>query len=267
MELLYETRFSFVGKSGWQSEASQNPELLFAADRMERRFELFEKITLACLADQSDKDFKLVLLTAMMMPDAYAKRLEEMCFDVLGKDRTIILARPPRMAGRVFREYVQNSYAPETLISQVVLDDDDAVSFDFTEICKDEAYRALASDHDNDPNWFLSFARGKSLKVEDGKLVSLSDKHSPLVNLGLTLASRADSIKHPFLTKHLAIAHHHQSLVINTQRPFYLRTVHDFNDSRTPHKTNWLSDEEIAEVARYFPFLRDHFKIDSPADS
>ena len=260
MDLLYQTRFSYVGQSGWKSDASKDKRLLFDPRRMRRRFELFEKITLASLARQTDPDFKLVLLTALSMPETYAKTLEHMCFDILGADRVTILARPPRVAGKVFKSHTQTSFEPDQKVCQVVLDDDDAVSQDFTEVCKDESRRALLSDYDDDPTRFLSFARGKTLYVEDGKLTNLSDKHSPLVNLGLTLASRADTDKHPFLTSHLAIAHRHPSLVINTVRPFYLRTVHDHNDSRSPHKTEWLTPEEIADVAEYFPFLKEHFK-------
>ncbi len=260
MDLFYQTRFSYVGQSGWKSDASKNAELLFSPRRMRRRFELFEKITLASLAKQTDPHFSLVLLTALSMPENYAKMLKQMCFDILGSGRVTILARPPRIAGKVFRSHTQTSCMPDQKICQVVLDDDDAVSQDFTEICKDESRRALLSDYDDDPSRFVSFVGGKSLYVEDGKLTNLSDKHSPLINLGLTLASRADTEKHPFLTSHLAIAHRHPSLVINTNRPFYLRTVHDYNDSRSPHKTDWLTPDEIADVAEYFPFLKKHFE-------
>ena len=262
MQLLYQTRFSYVGLSGWQSEESKDPQLLFAPERMERRFELFEKITLPSLVDQTDPDFKLVLLTSFMMPEEYAILLREMTHDILGEDRVKILMKAKRMAGRVFRADTQESYPPEQRVCQVVLDDDDAVAQDFTEVCRAEACRALEVDYDDDPSRFVSFARGANLLVEDGQLTRLSDKHTPMVNLGLALASRADTDKHPYLTKHLAIGRNHPSVVINSIRPFYLRTVHDQNDSRTPHKQNWMEPDEIAAVVAHFPFLRGHFSTE-----
>lgn len=264
MELLYQTRFSYFGLSGWKSEASTSPELLFEPERMARRFELFEKITLPSLLSQTDPDFKLVLLTSASMPDGYANRLRQLTHDMLGENRVKILARAKRYAGRVFRSDTQDSYPADKKVCQVVLDDDDAVSNDFTEICKLEARRALETDYDNDPSSFISFSRGANLLVEEGQLKNLSNKYTPMVNLGLALASRADCEKHPYLTKHLAIGENHPSTVINTMRPFYLRTVHDYNDSRTPHKDNWMSPEEIAEVAQYFPFLHTHLDIEIP---
>ncbi|MEM7471981.1 MAG: glycosyltransferase [Pseudomonadota bacterium] len=259
MDLLYQTRFSYLGHSGWKSDASKDAALLFAPERMERRFELFEKIALASLAAQNDPQFKLVLLTSSEMPEKYATRLREMTHDVLEEPRVEILVRAPRYAGRVFRAHVHDSYAPDDLVCQTVLDDDDALSSDFTEICKREARRALESDYDGDPTRFISFARGANLLVEDGAPWRLSEKYTPMINLGLTLVARAGTDKHPYLTQHLAIGLHHPSLVINTLRPFFLRTVHDQNDSRTPHKSNWMDAGEVAAVLKYFPFMRSYF--------
>ncbi|MCY4180883.1 MAG: glycosyltransferase [Litoreibacter sp.] len=261
MHLLYQTRFSYLGQSGWQSEASKDETLLFAPERMQRRFELFEKITLASLKAQSDPEFKLILLTSSRMPDQDATLLAELTQDMLGGDRVEILSRAPRMAGRVFRGHVQDRYAAEEQLCQVVLDDDDALSLDFTEVCRREAIRALETDYDGDPSRFLSFARGANMLLEEGQPIRLSDKYTPMVNLGLALASRADTEKHPYLTHHLAIGQNHPSVIINTLRPFYLRTIHDQNDSRTPHKTNWMGPEEVAQVLDYFPFMRPYFDL------
>ena len=47
------TRFSFLGESGWKSDASRSAEMLFEADRLNRRLELFCTITLPSLAAQT----------------------------------------------------------------------------------------------------------------------------------------------------------------------------------------------------------------------
>ncbi|TDT77658.1 putative rhamnosyltransferase [Litoreibacter halocynthiae] len=256
MKLVFETRFSFLGKSGWKSEVSEKPQLLFNAKRMLRRFELFEKITLPSLRDQTDKEFSLLLLCSKRMPDEYRQHLEWLCSRYLHQDQYEILVKRPRVAGKVFREHVTEVYKDERFIIQTVLDDDDAVCSDFVEICKREAELVAQRSYDGEPSHFLSFARGYSLLVENGRLEGLTMKHSPFVNLGLSLVAPPDSVKNPFLTSHLAIGARHPSTVVNTLRPFYLRTIHDQNDSRTPHKTDAIDGDEFEKACTYFPFLR-----------
>lgn len=260
MKLIFEVRFSYLGKSGWQSDTSKDAGLLYAEDRMAYRFDLFRKITLPSIADQTDEDFDVAILISDIMPDAQKQELRRLCYETIGEARTKIIDAPAGFkAGRLFRNYIQANYADEPMLCQVVLDDDDALCVDFVEICKLEAEKLAQCDYDSDDGRFLSFARGLSLRVEDGVLQDLSPKHSPYVNLGLALVAPPMSEKNPFLTKHLAIGQNHPGHVVNTLRPFYLRTVHDFNDSRTPHKTEWLSPEQIREIVHYFPFQMEHF--------
>ncbi len=259
MKLVFETRFSYIGHSGWKSEASKDPDLLFADDRMAYRFDLFSKITLPSLAEQTDEDFDLLILTSKFMPQKHKEELRRLCHRFLGEDRVQILEFGAFKAGRLFRNHVRDTYAQHPWVAQVVLDDDDAVSADFVEVCKAEARKLAASEYEEDDSRFLSFARGFSLQVENGVLQNLSPKHSPYINLGLTLVAPPTTSKNPFLVSHLAVGERHPGYVVNTIRPFYLRTVHDFNDSRTPHKTAWISPEEIVEAQRYFPFLKNHF--------
>ncbi|MEM9584129.1 MAG: glycosyltransferase [Pseudomonadota bacterium] len=259
MKLLFEIRFSYLGKSGWKSDASKDAGLLFAKERMDYRFDLFKKITLPSIADQTDDDFDVLILISDIMPQDQKDELLSLCHAFIGPERTKILEHGAFKAGRLFRNYVRNNYASHPYVAQVVLDDDDAVSADFVEICKTEAAKLAATDYDADDGRFLSFMRGYSLLVQDGALKNLSPKNSPFVNLGLTLVAPPNTSKNPFLVSHLAIADRHPGNIVNTLRPFYLRTVHDFNDSRTPHKKQWLSEEQIAEIEHYFPFLIDHF--------
>lgn len=256
MKLVFETRFSFLGKSGWKSDVNGAPRLLFSANRMLRRFELFEKITLPSLRDQTDKDFLLLLLCSKRMPDDYRQHLEWLCSRYLQSHQYEIVLKRPRVAGKVFREYVSEIFKNERFVIQTVLDDDDAVCFDFVEICKHEAEMSTQRGYDGNSSHFLSFARGYSLLVENGRLEGLTMKHSPFVNLGLSLVAPPDCVKNPFLTSHLAIGARHSSTVINTLRPFYLRTIHDHNDSRTPHKTDAVDIHEFEKACTYFPFLR-----------
>lgn len=68
MEVVFQTRFSFFGVSGWQSATSQSEEMLFDPERLNKRFDLFERIALAGLRDQTDDDFKLSVLSSTNLP-------------------------------------------------------------------------------------------------------------------------------------------------------------------------------------------------------
>lgn len=54
---------------------------------------------------------------------------------------------------------------------------------------------------------------------------------------------------------HRKIGERHPSRLIDTMRPFYLRSVHDDNDSRALHDRTTVSQAGLAEAFRYFPFL------------
>ena len=52
MDVVFETRFSYFGQSGWKSAAAADPKLLFDPPRMDERLKLFERVTLPSLKAQ-----------------------------------------------------------------------------------------------------------------------------------------------------------------------------------------------------------------------
>lgn len=258
MKVIYETRFSYFGRSGWQSPASTDPALLFAPERLDARFELFEEIALQSLVDQEDDAFDLLVLSSELMPEPYQKRLTELCADSLGA-RATVLFKPPKVAGKVIHWNVRDTYAEEPHIAQVVLDDDDAVSCDFTAAVKYEARCLLDNPHSADDAAFLSFSRGLSLGIEDGAPAWMTWRNVPYTNQGLTFVSPPRHNKNPFNVPHLKVGQKFPTRVINTPRPYYIRAVHELNDSRANVRDERYSPEEIAEQIRWFPLLRQWF--------
>lgn len=258
MKIIYETRFSFFGQSGWKSTHSADPDLLFAEDRLANRFEFFEKITLESLKGQTDPDYQHFVLSSSLMPEAWRKRLRELCFDVLGKERARVMFRPEGSAGHLMKKAVADTFGREKVV-QVVLDDDDAVSHDFNQILR--AYATLAdSDPVNTrPYCFVSFPRGHTLGIEDGKMSWLSPRYVPYTNLGLALVGPGTTKRNPFLTSHKKVGERHPSLMVTHQRPFYLRAVHGLNDSNAHISEDFLSPDQIREVFVHFPWLEAHF--------
>jgi len=134
MQTIIQMRFSFFGHSGWQSDASKDPDALFNPARLRKRFEYFERIALASLRDQTDRDFKLAILSSKRLPNRFKNRLKEMCLDTLGEEHCDLLFRHPAKAGRIFRMYTQRRYADQDYVAQVVLDDDDALASGWVDI-------------------------------------------------------------------------------------------------------------------------------------
>lgn len=258
MNVLFETRFSFFGQSGWKSAHAADPDLLFAPDRLDARLRYFEDITLTSLAGQTDKNFRILVLSSTLMPDPYKKRLHELCLDTLGNDRARVIFRPEGSAGHIFRNTVSRVYGDKP-VAQVVLDDDDAVSTDFVEMLRKYARMARSDPYNDKPYTFVSFPRGHTLGLENGKITWLSPRYVPYTNLGLALVGPGNAKKNPFLTSHKKIGMRQPSFMVTHMRPYYLRAVHGLNDSNAHADDEHLSPDAIAKVIPYFPWLAAHF--------
>ncbi|WP_298492143.1 glycosyltransferase [uncultured Maritimibacter sp.] len=258
MHIVFETRFSFFGQSGWQSQAAADPALLFDEARLEQRLRYFREITLASLAAQTDPNFQHLILSSTLMPEPWKVKLREVCFDTLGEKRVGLIFKPEGSAGHIIRDLIARKFAGHN-VAQVVLDDDDAVSCDFVAALRRYADFTVDDPVNPKPYTFISFPRGYTLGIENGKPAWLSNRFVPYTNLGLALVAPADTHRNPFLTSHKKIGQRHPSLMVTPLRPFYLRAVHEHNDSRAHKSDEILTPAQIAETFDYFPFLAAHF--------
>ncbi|MCE8008935.1 glycosyltransferase [Aestuariivita sp.] len=257
LQILFQTRYSFFGLSGWRSQDSQDMARLFDPARLAQRFDLFQRLNLASLRDQTDADFKLVLLTSTELPEDHARLVTEACHDMIGEERTHIIARPPGRAGAWLQKHISRKLNDISHSAQIVLDDDDAVSADFVALCRAEAGFALSRLRPDQEAAYLSFADGLTgLFREDGG-VDLAPRSAPFTNLGLTLVAPTATRKNPYLLAHKKVARRHQVRVLHDQRPFYIRAVHDTNDSRAQYRDEILGADAIKAALPYFPLLMD----------
>lgn len=136
-------RFSFCGKGDWRAShaAKTVPEInklrdntaaeLYAPERMELRFFLFENFLLPSLKSQIDKNFICLILTSDIMPEAYKNRLRNLCADdpnlelLVSSELTVHEALWPRLA-------VLNERAGRPLVN-FRIDDDDCLSHDYVQ--------------------------------------------------------------------------------------------------------------------------------------
>ena len=257
LQMVFQTRYSFFGASGWRSEASREKEILFDPDRLAKRLDLFEKMNLASLRDQTDAEFKLVVLTSIDLPADHDKRMTEACNDIVGAERTHIIRRKPAGAGQWLRKYTRNQLNLTEHTAQIVLDDDDAVSVDFVERCRSEALHALGQFREGQDCVYLSFATGfTGLFHADGGM-DLIRREMPFTNLGLTLVAPTRSRKNPYMLAHKKVARRHDVRVFHEQRPFFIRAIHDTNDSRGHHGEVTLDADSVKAAHRWFPLLKD----------
>ena len=260
MKVVFQTRFSFFGQSGWKSAAAADPGLLFSPERLDARLHFFETITLPSLAAQSHGDFSHMVLSSELMPDLYKARLRDLLVDTLGEDRVQLMFLPRGSAGKLLRNAVNATYGKK-LVAQVVLDDDDAVACDFVELLHSYGGEAWRNSHREQDYTFLSFPRGYTLGIgDDDKLAWLEHRFVPYTNLGLALIAPATTRRNPYMTSHKKIGLRHPSLMITNPRPYYLRAVHGHNDSRAYTQNKPFRADDVDKARKYFPFLSEHFR-------
>ncbi len=254
LQAVFQMRYSFFGKSGWRSGASRDKARLLDSQRLDKRFHYFRTMALPSLAAQSDRDFKLLLLTSEDLPEAHRTVLEELCHDTLGRDRCHILYRPPDGAGRWFQRYMRKKLNSHSHSVQIVLDDDDAVAADFVETVRREAEFAIAGFRADQDCTYLSYASGLTADFgPDG--VRLLRREVPFTNLGLSLVAPTRTRKNPYMLAHKKVARRHPVRVTYDLRPYYIRSVHDSNDSRAHMGEEALPRTELPRLSTYFPWL------------
>lgn len=249
MKMIFETRFSFYGKSGWRSKASTDHNQLFEDARLKIRFDYFEHITLPSLQGQTDQDFQQIVLSSRMMPQKWQKKLQELCYDVLGEQRCIVHFKPWGRAGRVFRRIIRGLTDADNVenVAQVVLDDDDAVSHDFVEYCRQESLNAARNFTSPEDYTYISFPRGYSMQIGGGEL-RFVERKVEYNNQGLTLVAPGTTQQNPFNISHKKVGERRPSRVINDRKHCYIRTVHQDNDSRAIHgQTDEIPLESVQE--------------------
>lgn len=258
MQILFLMRYSYFGESGWRSEASRDLDRLLDPQRLKTRAEYLSKIALPSLAAQNDGDFRLVVLSSEAMPDWRRRHLTEMCKDTLGTARATVVYRRPGHAAHMFRRVIQKKFGDAPATTQVVLDDDDAVSRDFVERLRPEAQMAHDMRDARKPFTFLSFPRGLTLSLAD-RTPRLYHRMMPFTNLGLSLVGPTDMRKNVFGTAHKQVARHNPARVIYGLDPTHIRTVHDHNDSRAMHGDTLVPASDMARMLTIFPCLAAYF--------
>lgn len=256
MHFVYQTRYSFFSPSpGWRSAQSRQKELLFDPERLRRRHYFFEKIALQSLADQDSKDFDLCVLTSEDLPEPFKSQLTELCKDTLG-DRAHMLFAPETTPTRVpFRKYMAERFTQDPWSCQIVLDDDDAVSTDFTRKITAEARAAKNLRAPGENACYVSHANGVTALFRQGTL-GFRQMVKPLTNLGLAVVAPSGTRHSLWDISHVKIASERPTRVVYSKVPYYIRALHDDNDSRGKHSDDETTAKQMVQVFDRFPLVK-----------
>ena len=249
-------RFSYPAQSGFRAARAGIDEaraLLYDPARLERRFRLFETLTLPSLLAQSHRDFTTILLVGKDMPRPARERLEALLAPLPGAQ---VIALPPLpMFGATRRAFDRVLDPAATHLTSVRLDDDDAISTDLVARLQALAPRAAALFGAQEPV-VLSHQRGCFLELAPGgnRLYGVVER-TPL-GIGLAMVApvaRRDTI---YSRNHRLLGQFY-NCVADAETPAFIRSVHRDNDA-DPHASGQVFDLPDSEAEA---LLRGRFAV------
>lgn len=188
-------RFSFFGPSDTKIDYSDQEEAfrrLYAPERMETRFHLFESLMLPGIRAQTDKDFRLVVVTSTTMPEPYQTRLRAACADI--PQIELVFSDSTRLA-QVLRPYVSDPKVAGQGLLQFRCDDDDGMSRHY--IARLRRWLPVLRDR-----MIVTFPRGLML-YRDDKGPQLHPMYRNLTGAGYAYYTAGPSPKNVFGFSHI----------------------------------------------------------------
>ncbi len=250
-------RFSYPSAGGFAHEAPDPSRFLYAEDRMERRFRLFETFCLPSLIAQRDHEFETLVLIGEDLPTRWRRRLTEAIAALPGAR---LVALPPLLPHypAIQRAYATVTPQDETHWTTFRLDDDDALSMDYVARLRALATGVLGFRAAETP-FSISFHRGL-LVTSAGEMAEVIEKLPPASGSALVVgAGQRDNIyrrNHRLLPQFFDHVSEASTLA-------FLRTVHRDNDSNpfSSGQRMALTDDRAGELVRAsFPFALDSLR-------
>lgn len=247
MQVIGICRFSYPAVGGFQVEHDTIEErmaYLYAPNRMEARFALFEAFTLPCLRAQTDPDFTFVIVVGDTLPQPYLDRLKNLIAGIPQIQLQKHASGPHRSVMKSAIDAVRIGAKEPCL--QFRLDDDDAFGVSFVETLRAKAalarpllreVRTIALDFNTG---YIARPTGDGIEAAPVTAAYWSPA------LALMISSRAD-------TSVMNFSHHklwqRMPTVTFPGPDMMLRGMNAFNDSRQkpaakPAKLKLLTPEQ-----------------------
>lgn len=229
VRILGVCRFSMLGRGDWKIYKNQPDEALegiyatqalelFDPTRIEARLQTFKHLTLRSLANQSDADFQLLVVSSDRMPQEYQDKLQEIC---RGVEQVVLRFLPPTHISDAIKQVAEEIGLDLKDTMQFRLDDDDCVAKDYIRRLRRHAVGMWRNAH-----FAVSFP-SIFYCVTDGPTEGIYNWFSPFFSAGACIRHTSRTI---FDYGHYAIP---QRLVAVTD-PHFPNIVTHRGDNDTP---------------------------------
>jgi Putative rhamnosyl transferase len=258
-------RFSFYGVTDTRLRPDDDDAALarlYDETRMARRFHLFENLTLPSLLAQTDKDFRIVIMSSDVMPDRFKDRLRAV---TAGLPDVVLDFSASRIGRRAFRSHMVDSLGFRSTGTAVHfrLDDDDALARTYIARLRRVSQALPATTHITFPSGIMLFPADPA--KPDG--VAMEHRHL-LTGLGLAVVAGGTFTKNPFEMMHSNVWTR-WPVVSDPSLCAYIRTQHFENDTvarqdkiltalrreRTSRRAARYIAHVDAALAENFPFI------------
>ena len=259
-EIAGVVRFSYPAKTGYAISTDDEAALeavLYEPGRLDRRFRLFERLTVPSLVSQTDADFRTILLVGHRMPDAALSRLETAIRPLRG---AMILPLPALNHYDATRQAFTAAGSPGmTHLTGFRLDDDDALDRGFIARLRLVVDGLLAS---------LAPERGIVVGHNRGLFLHLSTAEPQIyevveklpIGIGLSMTVKAGTNENIFRRNHRLLPQYYSTFT-DAVTPSFIRTIHSDNDSEpyASGQVNRLGERTIRRILdQHFPFTLNH---------
>ncbi len=249
------TRFSIPSLEAFEVSRASIAEceaVLYAPDRLEKRFELFERFCLPSIANQTDKGFMALILIGEGLPQPYKDRLIALIDDV--PEACIAEVAPDKhfkMINKVVHEIPALGQTHRTTFR---LDDDDMVDVNYVARMR-KTLDALSVVTPKGP-FALAYHLGYYLDLAGNEPEFFELTENLPLGLGLSVTapmawrSNIYAWNHRFVPKKC-------NTYIDTRVPSFIRTMHSFNDA--PRQAGFSGVAKSREEME--PILDEHFGL------
>ena len=230
LQVIVVIRFSYLAEIGFRLSRQGLDTVratLYDPTRLERRFQLFEALTLPSLLGQTDPDFTLAVLIGEDFPADFRARLEQM---IAPLHDARLVALPPYNNYRSTKLAIESCRKDSaTHLLTLRLDDDDALGRDVIEAQKRIA-PVVAGVGPEDAPAVICFNNGLFLELSESgnRLYGVIEK-LPL-GIGMGMIAPVGARPTIFSTDHRRV-HTRWNTYTEALTPRFIRTVHRDNDS------------------------------------
>ena len=248
-------RFSYPAQGGFAKRPAASVSVeaqLYDPARLERRFHLFEHLTLPSLLAQTDPDFQTLFVIGTDLPEPARDRLQAAIAPLAGG--RIVALEPMLHYGATQKAFAVLRDARASHVTSFRLDDDDALDCGF--IARLRATAAALLPVVTDRPLVISANRGFFLRQAPGgnELFDVVEK-LPL-GVGLAMVVPQVSDENIFRRNHRLVPQYYNTFT-DADTPAFIRSVHRDNDSQptTSGISHQMTKAEIkTAIETHFPF-------------